>query len=224
MQISPLGYAFGRPKISSTVSRMHGGGRTNHQLKSYSCACLSVCLCSNACSCIAGVLSGLCFRRRCRASAQFPAKIPRPGFSLHALTHGGERAHHGPFRCSAEAFLPNPTPAQHAPGRVLLPCGFISIMVTTCAHVTGQSLTGVQRVQLGLCVPKPRPRLGRDSSHKSHSRVLAANAYPRVLAQTLHICLWWDVAACRHPRTQTLNPQPICSRHAFACLLKSCSL
>ena len=97
MQISPLGYAFGRPKISSTVSRMHGGGRTNHQLKSYSCACLSVCLCSNACSCIAGVLSGLCFWRRCRASAQFPAEIPRQGFSLHALTHGGERAHYGPF-------------------------------------------------------------------------------------------------------------------------------
>ena len=96
-----------------------------------SVVCLSVCLCREADLCIAGVLSGICFWRRCWTSAQFPAEIPRPGFSLHALTHGGERAHHGPFRCSAEAFLPNPTPAQHAPGRVLLPCGFISIMVTT---------------------------------------------------------------------------------------------
>ncbi len=173
---------------------------TIRQLNSHSCACLSVCRCSKACLCIAGVLSGICFRRRSWSSAQFPAKIPRPGFSLHALTYGRERAHHGPFRRSAEAFLPNPTSAQHAPGRVLLPCGFIQHYSDHMWPSDWTKLDQHSACKIRVMRTKTEINVSQDPSHKS---------FHRVLARTLHVYFWRDIAACS-PHASNL--------HKFACL------
>ncbi len=77
-----------------------------------------------------------------------------------------------------------------------------SIIVTTCGSCDWIKLDW--RPACTIRVMCTKIIIGQDPSHKP---------YLKVLAQTLHICFWGGVAACRHPETRTINPQPICSRH-----------